>query len=70
MVVMLVMQELCVASLTSLAKRCRAGPDVEVTEEGVVEMLAMYYRREFPIDITPKTSLFNYSRYMYIHVQC
>jgi tRNA-dihydrouridine synthase 2 len=48
--------------MTSSAKRRRAGPDVEVTEEGVTEMLVTYDRREFPIDKTPKTSLYVYSR--------
>ena len=58
-------QELGVATfnlMTSSAKRRRAGPDVEVTEEGVTEMLVTYDRREFPIDKTPKTSLYVYSR--------
>ena len=43
-------------------KRCRVGPDVEVTEEGVVEMLVRYNRRDFLLDKTPKTSLYIYSR--------
>ena len=62
---MCLLQELGVASfnlMTSSAKRRRVGPDVEVTEEGVVEMLVMYDRREFPVDKTPKTSLYIYSR--------
>ena len=59
------LQDLSTASfnlMTSSAKRRRVGPDVEVTEEGVVEMLVSYERREFPVDKTPKTSLYNYSR--------
>ena len=35
---------------------------MEVTEEGVTEMLVTYDRREFPVDKTPKTSLYVYSR--------
>lgn len=44
------------------AKRSRVGPDVEVTEEGVIEMLVTYDRREFPLDKTPKTSLYVYNK--------
>ena len=61
----MIMQELGVASfnpIMSSAKCPRAGPDVEVTEEGVTEMLVSYDCREFPVDNTPKTSLYTYSR--------
>lgn len=61
------MQELGVAYfniMTSSAKRRRVGPDVEVTEEGVVEMLVMYDRREFPVDKTPKTSLYSHNMWV------
>lgn len=58
------MEELGVSSfypITAAKRRC-VGPDVEVTEEGVVEMLVTYDRREFPLDKTPKTSLYAYNK--------
>ena len=50
---------------SSLAKRRRVGPEVELTEEGVAEMLVSYDRREFPVDKTPKTTLYVYCRRHY-----
>lgn len=57
-------KELGVASFNPRmsAKRSRVGPDVEVTEEGVIEMVVTYDRREFPLDKTPKTSLYVYNK--------
>jgi tRNA-dihydrouridine synthase 2 len=61
-----VQKELGVGSfdrVTASTKRRRVDPEVEVTEEGVVEMLVTYNRKDFPVDTTPKTSLYVYCRY-------
>ena len=49
--------------VTASTKRRCVAPEVEVTEEGVVEMLVTYNRKDFPVDTTPKTALYVYCRY-------
>ena len=56
------MQDLGVAGFNPVqAKRRRVEVDVEVTEEGVMEMLVRYDRRDFLQDKTPKTVLYHHT---------